>query len=366
MKCIRLNFGVHLSLFLLFLWIMNCANPAKEEPLVQLSPKGVAGRYLFFDTRLSFNNTKSCASCHDPKFAFTDGYRRSTTATGDAVIHNTPTLINSASMRYYDWANPEVENLEQQHQRPLFNTNPVELGVSGFEREILTSLAADTLYSKLFQAAFPLNKGNLNFKNITSCLAEYVKSLKSYNSAFDLHANGQTNVMSVSARRGMKLFFSPKMNCPSCHRAADFTLATTTNDVDSIYVNIGLYNTNNSNRYPATDPGLQAVTGKARDNGKFRIPTLRNVAMTAPYFHDGSVATLEEVVDIYAAGGRDIISGPNKGNGKNNLHKDTRIKGFSITPQEKSALIDFLYVLSDSTIFSNPNFQNPFKSAHNY
>ena len=361
----RLKLWAVLSWCFVSFWIVNCGNPNnKEEIPVQLSTKAFAGRYLFFDTRLSFNNTKSCASCHNPQFAFTDGYRRSTTATGDVVLHNSPTLINSALMRYYDWANPNIKDLEHQHQRPLYNTNPVEMGVAGFEREILKKLVADTLYTRLFQAAFPLEKGSLNFKNITSCLAEYVRSLKSSNSPYDLHAKGKTNALSVSAKRGRDLFFSPKLNCASCHAPPNFTLATKTANMDSVYVNIGLFNVSNADHYPATDPGLQAITGKAADNGKFRIPTLRNVALTAPYFHDGSVASLEEVIDIYAAGGRNIITGPQVGNGQVNKLKDKRIKGFSISPEEKSALIDFLYALSDSTIFSNPNFQNPFNAAH--
>jgi cytochrome c peroxidase len=346
--------------------VTNCARKKNEAQTETGSySKATIGRYLFFDTRLSFNNTKSCSSCHDPQFAFTDGYRRSTTATGASALHNAPSLINCASLKHFDWADPRITSLEQQHQRPLFNTEPVEMGAKGYEEVILKRIESDTLYRALFKKNFSESGATINFRNITICLAEFVKNLQSRQSAYDRYRKGDADAMSRSAQRGMQLFFSDKLNCASCHATDEFTLAAEESAPDSIYLNIGLYNVGNKNIYPPGDIGLAAVTHDVRDNGKFRIPSLRNAALTAPYFHDGSVASLDEVIDIYAAGGREIDYGPNAGQGARNKNKDRRIKGFRISREEKSQLIDFFYALSDSTIAGNSNFSNPFKKHKN-
>lgn len=337
-------------------------NSNKTEKKVVKNDLAEVGRYLFFDTRLSFNNTKSCASCHDPKFAFSDGYRRSITANGDIVLHNAPSLINSAALFYFDWANPGINSLEKQHERPLYGEHPVELGVTGNEREILIQLQQDTLYQHLFPKIFPAGTDPFTFPNIISAIAAYVRSLKSSESAYDNYINGNKDAISESAIRGMKLFSSNKLKCASCHVPPDFTLASVTRSMDSIYYNTGLYNISNLNQYPVFDSGLSMISGKQKDNGKFKIPSLRNVAITAPYMHDGSVNTLEEVITIYANGGRNISSGPNRGNGIFHQNKDKRISGFSLNHNEEQDLIDFLYALTDSTISANPHFTNPWRN----
>lgn len=319
----------------------------------------LAGQYLFFDTRLSFNNTKSCASCHDPKFAFSDGYRRSITASGDIVLHNAPSLINSVALFYFDWANPAITSLEKQHERPLYGQHPIELGIRGHENEILGQLKKDTLYQHLFPELFSADKDPFTFSNVISAIAAYVGTLKSSQSAYDYFIQGDKNALSESSRKGMELFSSRRLQCASCHVPPDFTLASVTRNTDSIYYNTGLYNIGNSNRYPVDDSGLSLVSGRNQDNGKFKTPSLRNVAVTAPYMHDGSVNTLEEVIHIYAAGGRNILSGPNLGDGRLHQMKDKRISGFVITKEEEKDLISFLYALTDSTVWSNPNFINP-------
>lgn len=322
------------------------------------------GRYLFFDTRLSFNNTKSCASCHDPKFAFSDGYRRSITANGDIVLHNAPSLINSAALFYFDWANPAINSLEKQHERPLYGEHPVELGVKGNENEILGLLKKDKLYQDLFFKIFPSQKDPFIFSNLISAIAAYVRTLKSSQSAYDSYVNGNEKALSESAKRGKELFSSSRLKCISCHVPPDFTLASVTRNTDSIYYNTGLYNVENLNQYPVYDSGLSMVSGKQKDNGKFKTPSLRNVAITAPYMHDGSVNTLEEVIAIYANGGRNISisSGPDWGDGRFHQNKDKRISGFSLNQDEEQDLINFLYALTDSTISANPHFTNPWRN----
>lgn len=329
----------------------------REEAL----PLDSLGRYLFFDTRLSFNNTKSCASCHDPEFAFSDGYRRSITASGEIALRNAPSLINSSEMKYLDWADPSVTTLEKQHERPFFNEHPIEMGIKGNEELILGRLKSDALYRQLFETCYPETEQPFVMENVIKVIAAYVRKLKSRNSPYDHYVAGDSTALSASAKKGRDLFFSDRLNCASCHRPPYFTQADRLIATDSVYVNIGLYNVGQSNRYPEEDTGLARLTHRSNDDGKFRIPSLRNLIFTAPYMHDGSVADLAEVVEIYASGGRNVHYGSVAGDGRSNSNKDKRITGFDLTKDEKGQLIDFLLALSDSTVITSPVFKNPLK-----
>jgi cytochrome c peroxidase len=342
-------------------WMAGCQAPAADTALAQQQ----LGHYLFFDTRLSFNHTKSCASCHDPKFAFTDGYRRSITATGDNVLHNAPSLINVGLHRYFDWADTAITHLAQQHRRPLFNTQPVELGAKGQEGTILALLQKDTVYQQLFARAFPQQPQPFHFNHVLSALAAYTGSLQSAQSPFDRYQRGDSLAINESARQGWQLFTSTRLQCIRCHGGPHLTNATLTTNTDSIYFNTGLYNVGNGNRYPANDNGLRTLTGKPQDDGRFKVPSLRNVALTAPYLHDGSVASLTEVIELYARGGRLIGAGPLTGDGAQHKHKSPLVTGFSLNEAEKKQLLAFLHALTDSSIFTNPAFQNPFAQANN-
>jgi cytochrome c peroxidase len=341
------------------LLLISCTQVQQKDNATQ-KELTTLGRYLFFDTRISFNQTKSCASCHDPKFAFTDGYRRSTTATGDLALHNSTSLINVSQLHFFDWATPTVTSLYQQSERPLFNTHPVELGARGHEHEILMHLKKDSFYQQQFRINFEKDKEPFNFENIQTALAAFTSSLSSANARYDKFVNGDSDAISNSAKKGMQLFFSSALKCARCHQPPDFTNATLSHNIDSIYFNTGLYNVNGENRYPDDDAGLSMVTENVKDNGRFKIPSLRNVAITAPYTHDGTVNTLGEMIDIYATGGRKIEHGPNAGNGAMNKNKSSLITGFKITPEQKQELIDFLFSLTDSSVLKNPAFQNPF------
>lgn len=323
------------------------------------------GHYLFFDTRLSFNNTKSCASCHAPQFAFSDGYRRSITASGDNVLHNAPSLINIGKQAYFNWADYSLTTLAQQHKRPLFNTAPVELGAKNNEQLIIDRLQKDSLYCRLFKETFPDLANPFTFDNIIQSIATYVGTLQSTGSQFDKYVQGDSLAISADARSGFALFNSQRLGCNQCHGGLYFTNATLTKNVDSIYFNTGLYNVDNANGYPAQDNGLRAATGKAEDDGRFKVPSLRNIAITAPYMHEGSVASLPEVLDIYMRGGRQISTGPNSGDGAKNTNKSKLIKGFTLSGTERKQLLAFLYALTDSTLSSNPVFQNPFAQTNN-
>jgi len=336
----------------------------KQRTQTTATNQSTLGHYLFFDTRLSFNNTKSCASCHAPQFAFTDGYRRSITATGDNVLHNAPTLINVAQHRYFDLADYNVTSLVQQHRRPLFNTHPVELGVTGNETLILERLQKDTLYQRLFHNNFPNETQPFTLNNIINALAGYVTTLQSMQSPFDKFLQGDSLAISADARKGLALF-NNQFKCNGCHGGTYLTNATLSTHIDSIYFNTGLYNVGDNNVYPANDRGLYHISNKPSDDGRFKVPSLRNIALTAPYMHDGSVASLPEVIDIYARGGRNVTTGPNKGDGALNTYKSNGLKGFSINADERRQLLAFLYSLTDSTLFTNPVFQNPFGQANN-
>jgi cytochrome c peroxidase len=322
------------------------------------------GRQMFFDNRLSYNNTKSCGSCHDPKFAFSDGYRRSITAEGSNVKHNAPSLINSSFYRYFDWDNPGVTALEKQHERPLFSQHPLEMGARGNEAEILLRIKSDSFYKKAFEQNFPDDKDPFRFDNIIAAIAAHVRTLNSSNSPYDRFIKGDSAALSESAKEGMRLFFSPTLQCGNCHTPPLFTKTNLTANTDSVYINIGLYNINNSNKYTENDKGLASFSKKETDDGKFKIPSLRNVALTSPYMHDGTMNTLEEIIDMYARGGRNIINGPMAGDGKKNTNKDKRIAGFTISAKEKKQVIDFLYSLTDSSVLTNPHFQNPFNQPN--
>ena len=296
------------------------------------------GQHLFFDRRLSFNNTKSCASCHEPGLAFSDGYRRSATATGDMTLRNAPSLVNAGLLHFFDAADPSVTDLEAQHLRPLYGIEPVELGVMGNEELILTRFRNAPRYREMFRAVFPGDEDPFRMPNVIRAIAAYVGTLKSENSRYDRFLRGEREIFSESERKGMALFFSDRLGCGSCHVPPHFTTATRHRSIDSVYVNTGIMPLSDD------DPGLEGYTGKAGDRGKFKIPSLRNVAVTSPYMHDGSVATLGEVIDLYRKGGK----------GEN---ADPRVKGFSLSEDEKIQLIDFLYTLTDSTVFDNPRFR---------
>ncbi len=270
-----------------------------------------------------------------------------------------PSLINVRYLQTLNWSSPEIKTLEEQHLKALFTTTPVEMGVTGNEEEILKRLQSQPVYQDLFGAAFPAEKTPFRFENIVMAIAAYVRSLESFESPYDQFAKGSKQALSLSAKKGMQLFFSDQLKCASCHTPPHFSRAGKTNRVDSTYFNTGLYNLSGSHQYPETDNGLRSKTQNPDDDGKFRVPSLRNLSFTSPYMHDGSVSTLEEVIDHYASGGRVITSGPLKGDGRKNKNKAVALAGFSITANEKLQLIEFLHALSDSSFLSNTHFTKP-------
>jgi cytochrome c peroxidase len=344
---------IHSPSFLFF----SCRNIKKkgsalQEDTIQL------GRYLFYDRRLSVNNTRSCGTCHNPQFAFTDGYKRSLGVFADLHQRNTQPLFNLQYLKYFTAADSTLHSPLQQMDNPLFNTHPAEMGVKGNEKIILKKIADDSNYKKLFAGAGM----DISLDNIKTAISTFIITLQSFNSPFDKFKKGDSTALTVLQRKGMALFFSAQLHCASCHGGINFSSPSVTNDKrDTLfYFNTGLYNVDGNGAYPAYDEGLYQFTKNENDRGKFRVPTLRNLAFTAPYYHDGSAASLSEVIDNYAAGGRKIKHGINKGDGVANPFKHHLIKGFTITEAGKINLINFLLSLSDSSFINNPKYQNPF------
>jgi cytochrome c peroxidase len=198
--------------------------------------------------------------------------------------------------------------------------------------------------------------------NLTRALAAFQRTLISGNSPVDRFRRGERDALSASAQLGQALFFSERLECFHCHGGLMFT-GTFDHDGKSAaefeFHNTGLYNVDGQGAYPTTNPGLYEFTRREEDMGRFKAPSLRNVEVTAPYMHDGSIATLGEVIDHYAAGGRTITSGPHAGVGSDNPHKSGFVRGFSLTPAERRGLLDFLLALTDDDFLTDPRFSNP-------
>ncbi len=312
------------------------------------------GHHLFFDQKLSANLAKSCSSCHDPKYAFTDGYKKSTGIYGDEVLRNAPTLLNIKDRKSLTWADIELHDLEKQMLKPIFSTTPPELGAKGNESLILSRFKNDKSYKKKFKQAFPKDKKPITFDNIISAIAAYQRTFTSVDSPYDhFLMKKDSSILSEDARAGMALFFGNRLNCSTCHNGKNFDEPTR----GYPFANIGLYYCEDI--YPVEDRGQYNHTLDSNDIGAFRIPSLRNIALTAPYYHDGSANTLEQVIDVYATAGRMVNFGSCRGNGAESPWRDGRLEPFEISQKEKYQLISFLHSLTDSTIFNNPNYQNP-------
>ena len=255
------------------------------------------GRQLFFDKRLSRDGTLSCAGCHDPERAFSDGRTVARGVGGAEGVRNSSALINRGYGQSFFW-DGRAGSLERQAIEPILN--PKELALTKDELERRTRLSAE---------------------EVAAALASYVRTIRSGDSPYDRFTMGQTGALSPPERAGLDLFRG-KGHCVNCHAGPNFS--------DEQYHNTGVSWA--GSRF--TDDGRFAVSGREEDRGAFKTPTLREVARTAPYMHDGSLGTLEQVVDFYSEGGRA------------NPQLDPEIRARRFTPEEKRALVAFLRSLS--------------------
>jgi cytochrome c peroxidase len=276
------------------------------------------GRQLFLDVRLSSDESVSCASCHNPDLAFADNKVTSRRIDRRKGGRNTPALINAAFQPYQFW-DGRASSLEDQALLPL--ENPVEMGSS--IPIIVERLNQLPQYRDAFRRVFgsPVTR-----ENLAQALASFERTILAGDSAYDQHAAGNPTALSQKATEGMKLF-EGKAHCRLCHQGYNFS--------DGVFHNLGV----GWDGSGFADEGRSVVTGIVKDRGAFKTPTLRQVAQTAPYMHDGSLPSLEAVVDFYDRGG------------KPNPHVDPLIQPLRLTLQEKEALVEFLRSLSGRVSF---------------
>ncbi len=324
------------------------------------------GRRLFHDRVLSGNGTYACSSCHRQELAFTDGRARAVGSTGEMHPRSAMSLANVAYGATLTWADPRLTRLEEQARIPMFNQHPVELGLSGRDDEVLRRLHADPDYPGMFAAAFPEDSDPVGLANATRAIASFERTLISGDSPYDrLVYRDDTRALSESALRGMRLFFSKRLNCSRCHGGFTFSGPITfegARPIAATFHNNGLYNLGGDGGYPGDNPGLYGITGRTEDMGRFRAPTLRNIELTAPYMHDGSIATLTEVIEHYARGGRLVPDGPFAGDGRDSPRKSDLIRGFDLDDRGKADLVEFLKSLTDESFVTDPRYSPPPRS----
>ena len=276
------------------------------------------GRMLFFDTRLSNNNSVSCATCHNPSFAFTDRLKKSIGVNNQITQRNSPSLLNSAFLKTVMF-DAHIPTLEMQVIVPIQEHTEMNMNM----KELIPKLKSIPEYQRLAKKVF-----NRDFDAwvLTRSISAFERTLISMNSRYDQFKNGNQNALSKKEKKGLKLF-SEKLYCSSCHAPPYFTTHEAASN--------GLLKKYND------DKGRFRIHNDSSDIGKFKIPSLRNIELTYPYMHDGSYDKLEKVIDHYAKGG------------SQHKNQDLIIKPFEINKKEKEQLIAFLKSLTDTSYMEN-------------
>ncbi|MFK7947300.1 MAG: cytochrome-c peroxidase [Saprospiraceae bacterium] len=298
--------------------------PAIQSPTDnELTAERVAlGKKLFYEKALSIDSSISCESCHFQHLGFTDGKPKSIGVENRVGVRNAPALINLAYDQFF-FRDGGVSSLETQAMSPINNEAEMAHGI----HEAASRLAQDDSYQQLAKAAYDRE---MSAYVVVRALSAFQRTLISGNSKFDTYFYEQNeSIFSESEKKGKAIFFG-KGNCTNCHNGFNLT-------------NFGFENNGLYENY--TDKGRSRITLLAEDEGKFKVPTLRNVEKTAPYMHDGSLATLEEVVEHYNNGGQ------------NHFNQSEFVKSLGLTEQEKVDLVSFLYTLTDETFLNNPKFR---------
>ncbi len=317
-----------------------------------LTPEKIAlGKRLFMDQRFSADGTVACATCHDPRKAFTDGLPVSKGIRGLTGTRNAPTVVNAAYYTSQFWDGRRA-SLEEQAKDPF--VNPVEHGLKSHE-PILEVIRSDPQYRKAFQVVFGLSPEEITIDHVVKAIAAFERTIIAGDSPFDRwYFGGDEKAVSEAAKRGFKIF-QTKGRCQDCHQISQ-TYALFT---DQKFHNLGVgmekilpklrkiikevrkalkegksLDELTLTREDISELGRFVVTGQLKDIGAFKTPTLRNVAVTAPYMHDGSLKTLEEVIDFYDQGGHP------------NPFLDSGIRPLNLTEEEKADLLEFLKSLT--------------------
>jgi cytochrome c peroxidase len=296
--------------------------PADNPPTAETV---ALGRKLYYDTKLSADNSTSCATCHSPKMGFGDGLAVSTGIRGQTGGRNAPVVTNSAynTIQFWDGRAP---SLEEQAGGPM--QNPVEMGhsIKGIEQE----LSKDPVYVDMFAKAW--GPGPITFEKVRKSIASFERTVISGDSPFDKYMYGNNKndkkALSPAAIRGLALYRDPKKgNCAVCHTIEEkYALFT-----DNKFHNLGI---GQDKKGELKDKGRSEISKNETELGAFKTPTLRNIALSAPYMHDGSEKTLKEVIDFYVGGGN------------SNPHLDKEIKPLKLNAQERADLVAFLNSLT--------------------
>ncbi len=299
------------------------------------------GRVLFYDTKMSLNNTVSCASCHEQSKGFSDSNTFSVGFNGELTGRNSMGLANA---RFYEngrffW-DERAATLEEQVLMPI--QDHIEMGMT--LDELIEKLAVLPYYQVLFANAFGDEKVTSN--RISLALSQFIRAMVSYESKYDegLQQTNNQNAnfpnFTASENLGKNLFFSNRTRCSDCHDTNAF---------------VGDRARNNGLDAVLTDLGVGAVTGNNNDNGEFKVPSLRNIELTAPYMHDGRFTTLREVIEHYNDG---VQNSPNL---DGRLQQGNGVLRLNLNNQEIQALVDFLVTLTDENFITDEKFSNPFK-----
>jgi cytochrome c peroxidase len=283
--------------------------------------RAALGKRLFYDPQLSRTNEVSCGSCHQQAYAFAEPARVSTGIEGRMGTRNAPSIANAAWGKSFFW-DGRADTLEEQAAQPI--ENPVEMDLS--LPDAVARVTSDPSYVAAFQKAYAEGPSELTLRK---ALASFVRSVVSGSSAYDRHLRGDDSDFGEQRKRGEALFSSEKAECFHCHPAGSLG-------------NEGYFN--NGSYTAGGDTGRQQVTGRVGDIGKFKVPGLRNVAVTAPYMHDGSLPTLEAVIEQYSAGGR------------GDRTTDPLIKPLSLTEEEKADLLEFMRSFTDDALLRDARF----------
>jgi len=305
------------------------------------------GRRLFYDADLSIDGTVACGTCHEQHRAFTEGNA------AHPGVHETPgkrNVMGLANVAYFyplTWADPRRDRLETQALVPLNGKDPVEMGMDGHADVMVDRLKSDDCYRRMFAAAFPADQGEISLGNVIRALASFERTLLSFDAPYDRAQRGDTTALTASAKRGEALFFGPQFHCNGCHSGQTFTDATKDLALrQGPFHNIGLYNLDGRGADPATDHGLREATLRPEDEGKARTPSLRNVALTGPYMHDGSVTDLGlAVLRHYGPGANPL--------------RDKRLHGPAPDALQTQDILAFLYALTDTGFAGDPRFSQP-------
>ena len=324
-----------------------------DNPLTQEAVR--LGRRLFYDKQLSGDNSVSCSTCHLQHLAFTDGKARAVGVSGKTLDFNSMSLANLMwGSRHFFW-NGRVDSLEEQALAPIQDPDEMAQNLD----DLIDELAADDVYPGLFKSAY----GEISAENIARALATFERTLISSDSKYDQYLRGELK-LSAEEELGRKLFMAhPDIkvslrggNCIDCH--SQFLTSGFNAQFDG-------FSNNGLDTEALLTSGLQFTTGQVTDRGKFKVPTLRNIALTAPYMHDGRFTTLEQVLDHYNEGIRvsDSLS-PLIMEADNQPQDAVNIRiSLNLNEEEKRAVIAFLHTLTDHSFITEDKFSNPFDAV---